>query len=74
MRHASFLGVLCGMESVALLPNNRDSQCCAGAQSIHILLTHYIITRIQNNLPIVYCVCRSFYNIVCLLYGSYRLV
>ena len=32
MRHASLLGVLCGVESVAILPKNRDSQCCAGAQ------------------------------------------
>ena len=51
-----------------------ESQCCAGAQTIPVLLTQYIITRIQNNLLIVFCVCRSFCNFMRLLCGSHRLV
>ena len=49
MRHASLLGVWCRLESVTILPNNRDSQCRGREQSIHTPLTQYTITSIQRH-------------------------
>lgn len=61
MRHASFLGVLCGVESVARSYLKIETvNAVQERNQIHMLLTQYMITRIQNNLPIFFCLCRSF--------------